>query len=131
MFSGVLDRYPGLVICVVHGGGFLPYQLGRMERGHTAVPHLTARHIGTFPRTIARRLYYDTVLHSPEAIRFLIDTVGVDRVLLGSDYPFDMGDERAADSVRAAGLGAEAEEAILAGNATRLLEPAPEEEMIR
>ncbi len=42
IFSGVLDRYPGLVMCVVHGGGFLPYQLGRMERGHTAVPHLTA-----------------------------------------------------------------------------------------
>ena len=85
-----------------------------MERGHTAVPHLTARPIGAAPRTIARRLYYDTVLHSPEAIRFLIDTVGVDRVLLGSDYPFEMGDPDPVTSVDAVpGLSEDERQAIL------------------
>ena len=122
IFSGVLDRYPGLVMCVVHGGGFIPYQLGRMERGHTAVPHLTARHISTAPRAIARRLYYDTVLHSPEAIRFLIDTVGADRVLLGSDYPFEMGDPDPVSTVEAVpGLDDDERRSILEGNVAALL----------
>ncbi len=122
VFSGVLERFPGLVMCVVHGGGFLPYQLGRMERGYSAVPHLTARHINTSPRDVARHLYYDTVLHSPEAIRFLIDTVGVDRVLLGSDYPFEMGDPDPVSSVDAVpGLGDGERHAILEGNVDALL----------
>ena len=74
LFSGVLERFPGLVICVVHGGGFIPYQLGRMQRGFDAVPDLTARNISTPPSEMARRLYYDTVLHDPRALGFWSST---------------------------------------------------------
>ncbi|MFP3915684.1 MAG: amidohydrolase family protein, partial [Actinomycetota bacterium] len=61
LFSGVLERYPDLVVVLVHGGGFVPYQLGRMQRGYEAVPHMTTSHIGTAPAELASRLYYDTV----------------------------------------------------------------------
>lgn len=89
MFGGVLDRHPDLRICLVHGGGFLPYQLGRLERGFRVYG---GDRIKTSPVELARRLYYDTVLHSPARVRTLADIVGVNRVVLGSDYPFDMGE---------------------------------------
>jgi aminocarboxymuconate-semialdehyde decarboxylase len=92
MLSGVFDRFPGLQIVLVHGGGFLPFQLGRLEHGFRAMPHLAARHASRSPAEIASGLLYDTVLHSPTAIAALISLVGADRVVLGSDYPFEMGD---------------------------------------
>ena len=76
LFSGALERYPGLVLCVVHGGGFLPYQFGRMQRGFDAVPKLAANNISTPPSELARRLYYDTVLHDPAPLAFLVGLVG-------------------------------------------------------
>lgn len=92
MLSGVFDRHPGLEIVLVHGGGFLPFQLGRLDHGFRKVPHLAARSATRSPAEIASTLYYDTVLHTPQAIAALISLVGVDRVLLGTDYPFEMGD---------------------------------------
>lgn len=92
MLSGVFDRHPNLKIVLVHGGGFLPFQLGRLEHGFRQVPQLAARFATRSPAEISRGLYYDTVLHSPRAIAALISLVGVDRVVLGSDYPFEMGD---------------------------------------
>jgi len=92
MLSGVFDRHPGLKIVLVHGGGFLPFQLGRLEHGFRKMPHLAAKHATRSPAEIARDLYFDTVLHSPQAVAALISLVGVDQVLLGSDYPFEMGD---------------------------------------
>jgi aminocarboxymuconate-semialdehyde decarboxylase len=68
-----------------------------------------------------RRFFYDTITHDPQVLRSVIDVVGPEQVVLGSDYPFDMGDERPADTVRALGLDPAAEAAILAGNAERLL----------
>jgi aminocarboxymuconate-semialdehyde decarboxylase len=92
LFSGVLERFPELKICVVHGGGFVPFQIGRMQRGYDAVPKRTAEHISTPPAELARRLYYDTVLHDSNALAFLVGQMGADRVVLGTDYPFEMGD---------------------------------------
>jgi aminocarboxymuconate-semialdehyde decarboxylase len=123
LFSGVLERFPGLVICVVHGGGFVPYQLGRMQRGFDAVPNLTARNISTPPSEMARRLYYDTVLHDPRPLAFLVEQVGADRVLMGTDYPFPMGDPKPVDTVASIPDVAEGQrQLILGGNVARLLE---------
>ncbi|HEY7470413.1 MAG TPA: amidohydrolase family protein [Acidimicrobiia bacterium] len=122
LFSGVLERFPGLVICVVHGGGFVPYQLGRMQRGFDAVPKLAAGNITTAPSELARRLYYDTVLHDPAPLAFLVERVGADHVLMGTDYPFPMGDPTPVDTVNAIpGLSDEQRRLILGGNVTRLL----------
>jgi len=122
IFGGVLERYPDLTICVVHGGGFLPYQVGRLERGYVAKPGLTARHLGESPRTALRRLYYDTVLHDPASLAALITFAGPQRVVLGSDYPFEMGDPDPIATVAAVpGLSEDDRELILRGNVERLL----------
>ena len=123
LFSGVLERYPGLAICTVHGGGFVPYQLGRMQRGFDAVPHLAAKNIDTAPTELARRLYYDTVLHDPDALSFLVQRVGADRVVVGTDYPFEMGDPDPVATVEGIpGLTDEERSLIFEGNVGRILD---------
>jgi aminocarboxymuconate-semialdehyde decarboxylase len=122
LLSGVLERHPGLQMAVVHGGGFLPYQLGRLQRGYRAVPGRVAVGTKLTPGEAAGRLYYDTVLHSPPALRFLIDLVGADRVLLGSDYPFEMGDPDPLASLwEVPGLSGDEAAAIAGSNFERIL----------
>lgn len=121
LFSGVLERHPDLVICLVHGGGFLPYQLGRWQKGFDVVPHLTRQHIQTPPRDLARRLYYDSLLHIPEALDYLVGVVGADRVVTGSDYPYEMHERKPVDFVRSSSLSEADQELVLSGNMERLL----------
>jgi aminocarboxymuconate-semialdehyde decarboxylase len=116
IFGGVLERHPELRVFLTHGGGFLPYQIGRQDRGYAARPALTATRLGSPPSTFLRRFFYDTVVHSPDALRFLVERVGADRVLLGSDYPFPMGDPEPVATVRGAGLDAAETDAILGSN---------------
>ena len=100
MFGGVLDELPGLKVCLAHGGGFLPYQIGRLGHGHAVRPEpreLTA----SSPRDLLRRFYYDNLVFEPLAIRYLIDLVGADRVAIGTDSPFDMGDEHPTRAIEA------------------------------
>ena len=121
LLGGLLERHPQLRMCIVHGGGFLPYQIGRMQRGWEARPEIVAANLGTAPTDVIRKLFFDTVLHEPAAIRYLVDSVGADRVVLGTDYPFEMGDPdpiATLDSVP--GLDETERTAILSGNAHRL-----------
>jgi aminocarboxymuconate-semialdehyde decarboxylase len=116
VFGGVLERHPALKVCLTHGGGFLPYQIGRQDRGYESKAQLTARHLSAAPSTFLRRFYYDTVVHDADALSFLVHKVGADRVVLGSDYPFPMGDPEPVETVRRAGLSEESTRAILAHN---------------
>jgi aminocarboxymuconate-semialdehyde decarboxylase len=123
VFGGVLERFPELRICAVHGGGFAPYQAGRWHRGFEAVSGQTAGKLTRSPPDWLRGLYFDTVLHSPSALAFLVDLMGADHVVLGSDYPFEMGDPDPVASVESIpGLGPEQRDLILEGNVRRLLE---------
>lgn len=90
IFSGVLDRFPRLKICLGQAGGFLPYIIGRLDHGFKARPECR-QFACSKPRDYLRRFYYDTIIFSPGPLAFLVDTVGADRVMLGSDFPFDMG----------------------------------------
>jgi aminocarboxymuconate-semialdehyde decarboxylase len=91
IFSGVLDRFPDLRICIAQAGGFLPYVTGRLDHGYAVRPECR-RFIAQAPSEYLRhRLYFDTITHSPRVLRLLLDTVGAARVMLGSDFPFDMG----------------------------------------
>ena len=90
--AGVFDRHPGLRMCVVHGGGFLPYQIGRVQRGWEAKPDTAGADLATPPMTAIKQLYFDTILHHPAALRYLIDLLGADRIMIGTDYPFEAGD---------------------------------------
>jgi aminocarboxymuconate-semialdehyde decarboxylase len=90
LFSGVLDRYPRLRFCFVHGGGFLPYQAGRWDHGWS-VREETKVAIQQPPTTnIAGRCFFDTLTHDPTALRFLGERFGWQQVLMGTDYPWDM-----------------------------------------
>lgn len=124
VLSGVLERHPGLRIVLAHGGGAVLALRGRLRHGRAAIPSAGATMRGEVEASL-RRLYYDTAVHDPVLLRAVVEFAGPEHVLLGSDYPFDMGELRPADAVRAAALGAEAEAAILGGNARRLLTPAP------
>jgi len=103
-------------VCLTHGGGFLPYQIGRQDRGFESVSRLTREHLTVNPSSLLRRFYYDTVVHGPEALRFLVERVGGDRVVLGSDYPFPMGDPEPVATVRKADLGDDLTRAIVGAN---------------
>jgi len=87
IFGGVLDACPDLKVCVAHGGGPACFAMGRLDRGWRGTPE-PRRSIPQPPSSYQRRLYYDTVVGSEKALRFLLDEVGADRVVLGSDWPF-------------------------------------------
>ncbi len=117
IFSGVLDRHPGLRVVAAHGGGYLPTYLGRSDHAWQVRPDArTCRHR---PSSYLRRLWFDSLVHTPEALRRLVEAVGADRVLLGSDYPFDMG---VTDPLQrlAAALSADQSAAVAGGNAAAL-----------
>lgn len=120
--GGVFERFPRLVVCLVHGGGFLPFQIGRLDKAYSVKPGLAAANLSRPPSHWARRLYYDTVTHDPEVLSFLVGRVGADHVLTGTDYPFEMGDADPVATVRGVpGLSEDDQELILSGNARPLL----------
>lgn len=120
VMAGVLERHPGLRVLLAHGGGALPALRGRLRHAHSFQPQARSR-LSESPEDSLRRFYFDTVTHDETLLRELVVLAGADRVLCGSDYPFDMGVERPAEIVRALGLDPGEEEAILGGNARRLL----------
>lgn len=119
ILAGVLENNPDLKVVLFHGGGHLPYQIGRLDRAYAMRPETRAR-ISQPPSAYLKRCYFDTITHSAPALRFLIDLVGADRVMVGSDYPFDMGYERPAELVRGLGLPAADEARILGETAATL-----------
>ena len=122
VFGGVLERHPGLKVCLSHGGGFLPYQAGRFRHGHEvrAEAKVNLKHQ---PQDSIGRLFYDTILHSRHTLEFLIASVGAEHVLLGSDYPFDMGNFDCVARVEALDIAAPDRDLILGGYADVVLEP--------
>lgn len=120
IFGGVLERFPRLKFLLAHGGGFLPYTWGRLERGyHTQ--NSAARKITQPPSEYVKLLYFDTITHSRMALQYLIENFGAEHVLLGSDYPYDMGDPEPLASLRAARVDAEQMARITRANACELL----------
>jgi len=118
MFSGALDELPRLKMLLAHGGGFAPYQVGRFVHGHKVRPE-TRAHTASSAKELLKRFYFDTITHEPQALRYLIELVGAARIVVGTDSPFDMGDENPRATLSA--LTSE-EVATLRRNALRLLE---------
>lgn len=118
--AGVMERHPGLRVLLAHGGGALLALRGRLRHAHGFQPQARAR-LRESPDDSIRRFLFDTLTHDEQLLRALIEYVGAEHVLLGSDYPFDMGDSRHVDTVRALDLAPDVEAAILAENADRIL----------
>ena len=89
VFGGVMDQCPNLKVCLAHGGGYVCFGIGRMDRGWQVRSEARV-HIQQPPSTYVKRFYYDCLTHSEPALRMLIDTVGVDRIVFGTDWPADM-----------------------------------------
>lgn len=120
IMGGVLDRHPDLDIIIAHGGGFLPFYAGRMDHAWKVRPEVR-RLTADAPSTYLKRLWFDTCVFSSALVDALVANVGVDRIMMGSDYPFDMGDPQPVDLVRgAASLSESDRQKLLSGNASRL-----------
>lgn len=120
IFGGVLERFPNLKICLSHGGGYVPFQFGRYIHGWAERPE-SQLHLKVSPEASVDRLLYDTILHHPTPLKYLVDSAGPKRVMLGSDYPFDMGMYDAVEVIDGLGLPDATREAVLWGTAEELL----------
>jgi len=119
ILSGCLDRHPQLKVILVHAGGFMPYQVGRLDHGFR-VRSETSAMIDTPPSNYLRRFYCDTITHASVPLKFLVELVGADRVVLGTDIPFDMADLHFTDYLAATGLDEQTVQTITADNASRI-----------
>lgn len=118
VFGRVLERYP-LNLCLVHGGGCLPSLRGRLDMGWERKD--VARTTALPPSEFTDQLYYDTAVFNPTLLRRLVEDVGAEHVMLGTDHPFELGDRTPLDTVAALNLDSAASRAILWDNAARLL----------
>ena len=116
VYGGIMDRHPDLKLCLAHGGGYTCFGAGRLDRGWQvrSEARVNLQHP---PSAYVDRFYYDCLTHSEEALRFIIDTAGADRVFLGSDWPFDMGIDSPAEWINGLeSLTQEEKDAILYKN---------------
>jgi aminocarboxymuconate-semialdehyde decarboxylase len=120
IMAGVMERHPQLKVLLAHGGGAILSLRGRLGHSHSFQPQAKARLVES-PEASLRRFYFDTVTHDPALLQALIDYAGPNYVLLGSDYPFDMGVEHPAEIVRRLNLHPADEARILGGNLRRLI----------
>ena len=121
IFGGVLARHPRLRVCLSHAGGFLPYQIGRLVRAYEALPVARER-LDRSPDSFLSQFYYDSIAFDAMSLSFLIHRVGVERVLLGSDFPFGMGDPQYHSRLEAVeGLNKTEREAVMGDTAAQLM----------
>jgi aminocarboxymuconate-semialdehyde decarboxylase len=120
IFSGTLERYPNLKVILAHGGGQFPYIFGRLEHGYNVRPECKEK-VTKSPRQFMKNFYCDIITHSQEALQYLVSLVGSDHVLLGTDYPYDMGNHQPVDTVSAlSGITEEDKRKIMRDNAIAL-----------
>ncbi|MEU6642761.1 amidohydrolase family protein [Saccharomonospora sp. NPDC046836] len=121
IFDGVLERHPDLKLVVVHGGGYLPAYAGRIDHGWRARDDVR-QGVPELPSSYLRKFYFDTMVFEPDQLRYLVDKYGADHVLLGTDYPYDMGEGDPLALIGAMpGLDQRQVDLITGGNAARLL----------
>jgi aminocarboxymuconate-semialdehyde decarboxylase len=121
IFGGVLDRHPKLQISLPHGGGALPMLIGRADHGAQVRAEIKQLHLPQPPSAYMQSFTYDTIVHSKRVMEFLIQEVGAERVMLGSDYCFDMGYERPVEFLEQINISSAKRKMILGENAAKLL----------
>jgi aminocarboxymuconate-semialdehyde decarboxylase len=121
IFGAVLERLPGLRVCLAHGGGSFPFTIGRIEHGFRMRPDLVATDNPRNPREYLSRLYFDSCVHDTAALRYLLEVVGRERVMLGTDYPFPLGEQQPGSHIEALGLDEQARARLFHGTALEWL----------
>ena len=112
IFGGVLQQFPHLKVMLAHGGGSFPYTIGRIEHGFKMRPDLVATDNPHNPRDYFKQLYFDSCVHDDRALRYLLDTVGTERVMLGTDYPFPLGEQEPGSGILGLNLDVEDQEQL-------------------
>jgi aminocarboxymuconate-semialdehyde decarboxylase len=120
IFGGVIERHPGIHFCLSHAGGFVPFQAGRFRHGWRVRKEPSVRLKGD-PAESLGKLLFDSITHAPGPLRFLLDEVGAERIVFGTDYPFDMGTTHGVEEIEEAIGDPATRQAILQGNIRRLL----------
>jgi aminocarboxymuconate-semialdehyde decarboxylase len=122
IFGGVLERLPRLRICFAHGGGAFPGTFGRIQHGFDVRPDLCAVDNPRSPRDYLGKFYVDSLVHDADALRFLVKLLGADRIALGSDYPFPLGEAVPGNLIESMDdLSADVRQRLLAGTALEFL----------
>ncbi|MGG5818628.1 amidohydrolase family protein [Falsiroseomonas sp. HW251] len=120
VFGGVIERHPDINFCLSHAGGFVPFQAGRFRHGWKVRKEPHVRLKGDPAESMAR-FVYDTITHAPGPLRFLLGEAGAERIVFGTDYPFDMGTTRGVEEIEEAIADPATRDAILTTNILRLL----------
>ena len=121
IYSGVFDRFPNLKLALLHGGGFFPYHLGRFDNGFRSGSGAARIPAKQTPSKYLKNLYFDNLVYRIETIEYLKRMVGADHVMVGTDYPFDLGDWMAAEKIHQMNCTESEREAMLHNNARKLL----------
>ena len=120
ILTGFFEKYRNLHLCLSHGGGLLAFNIWRLDHSYNLRPDLR-KAIQQKPSAYLKRVYLDSIVHSVEALRYLVQVAGADRVVLGTDYPMAMGDFAPVEKVEALGLSEKDRGSILGGNAAQAL----------
>ena len=121
LYSGVFDRFPKLKICALHGGGFLPYHLGRFDKEFETGKAVRPAQAHKRPSAYLKNLYFDTLVYDVDTLEYLKAKVGADRLMLGTDYPYTLGDWLGVEKINALHCSQAEKDAILDGTARRVL----------
>jgi aminocarboxymuconate-semialdehyde decarboxylase len=117
IFGGVLEKFPKLRVAFAHGGGSFPYTLGRIEHGFNVRPDLVQPDNAVNPREYLGKFWIDSLVHDKSAFHFIMELTGEDKICLGSDYPFPLGEHRPGELIESLQLAKETEEKLLYRNA--------------
>lgn len=126
IFGGVLERLPKLRVCFAHGGGSYPFTIGRIEHGFRMRPDLVATDNPRNPREYFGRIWFDSCVHDDTALRFLLEIAGSNMVMLGTDYPFPLGEQEPGSHIRSLGLSEQEQSLLFHGAALNWLDLPPE-----
>uniref|UniRef100_A0A668RWH3 2-amino-3-carboxymuconate-6-semialdehyde decarboxylase n=1 Tax=Oreochromis aureus TaxID=47969 RepID=A0A668RWH3_OREAU len=122
IFGGIFERFPKLKVCFAHGGGSFPFTVGRIEHGHKVRPDLCAVDNDVSPRKYLGSFYTDSLVHDPASLKLLIDVIGKDKVMLGTDYPFPLGELQPGSLIESMDVFDDTlKDKLLAGNALEFL----------
>jgi aminocarboxymuconate-semialdehyde decarboxylase len=120
ILKGMFEKYPNLRLCLSHGGGLLAFNIWRLDHSYSLRADLK-KVIPQKPSAYLKKLHFDTIVHSVAALQYLVNVVGADRVVVGTDYPMAMGDFEPVRKVKQLDLADADREKILGGNAARAL----------
>ena len=121
IFGGILEKYPALKIAFAHGGGAFPFTIGRIDHGFNVRPDLCAVDNSTLPSSYMKNFYVDSLVHDENTMNFLIQTMGAERIAMGSDYPFPLGEHHPGNLIEGMDLSDATKQILLAGAALEWL----------